>query len=463
MSDKELDSILNEIKKRNGDSPETDSTEESAMPENDVQDDAQTGAEDCANESAEQEAEPTVEDNDSPAEEQEPEYQEVEATAEDEYIDSGEFEEEQPPKKDNKRIIIIAVAVIAIIAIICAVYFGFLRKPAEPETTASQTTTQTTDPVEDTTAHVDTSSINPLTGEAGFAATGKRPVAIVVENAPAARPQWGIDSPDIIVEGDVEGGISRMLWIYADYNSVPDKVGPLRSARPSYVKMSALFDAVFIHWGGSHSKDGYTGGYETIKNEGVDDIDGIKGGALFSRDKSRNVSSEHTGVLDGSKIEGAINDKGYRTELKDGSMPSFEFFDEATDVSTDKASDVKVKFSSSSVQTKTFTYDTSDSKYHTSDWSTDVSFENIIVLMASTNYVSTSYHGYTSRITYVNYNLSSGSGYLASNGTYQKIKWSATSGTLKITDEAGNDITLNKGNSYIGLASSNNGGTVSFG
>ena len=48
---------------------------------------------------------------------------------------------------------------------------------------------------------------NPLTGSEKFdsAAQGIRPVALVVENAPDARPQWGMTdkkySPDIILQG----------------------------------------------------------------------------------------------------------------------------------------------------------------------------------------------------------------------------------------------------------------------
>ena len=39
---------------------------------------------------------------------------------------------------------------------------------------------------------------NPLTGIEGYneAAVGKRPIALVVENDPKARPQWGIDDPE---------------------------------------------------------------------------------------------------------------------------------------------------------------------------------------------------------------------------------------------------------------------------
>ena len=55
----------------------------------------------------------------------------------------------------------------------------------------------------------------------------------------------------------MEGGETRMLWLFADYTSVPDKIGPMRSARPPYIRFSEMFDAVFIHWGQSKSKGSY--------------------------------------------------------------------------------------------------------------------------------------------------------------------------------------------------------------
>ena len=128
---------------------------------------------------------------------------------------------EEPEKKINKpAIIAIAVAVVVIIAVAVTAVVKMTQK--EPETTTSPTTTTTT-----TAAPVIYK--NPLTGEVDYnkEADGKRPVAIVVENAYAARPQWGIDdeknAPDIIVEGEVEGGESRMLWLFADYTSLPNR------------------------------------------------------------------------------------------------------------------------------------------------------------------------------------------------------------------------------------------------
>lgn len=108
---------------------------------------------------------------------------------------------------------------------------------------------------------------NPLTGEVDYndSAVGKRPVAVVVENSPQARPQYNMDSPDIIVEGEVEGGITRMIWLYADMTDLPEQVGPTRSARPSFVQFSQFFDCIYIHFGQSHSKGDYEGADDYIK------------------------------------------------------------------------------------------------------------------------------------------------------------------------------------------------------
>ena len=166
---------------------------------------------------------------------------------------------------------------------------------------------------------------NPLTGSEKFdsAAQGIRPVALVVENAPDARPQWGMTdkkySPDIILQGEVEGGITRTLWFYADYNKLPKKIGPMRSARPPYIKFSELFDAIFIHWGQSSSSSEYKGANTVFKEDKVDHINQMtyKGKVdLYSRDNSRDVSSEHTGILHGDKVADAIKDKKFRTKTK---------------------------------------------------------------------------------------------------------------------------------------------------
>lgn len=343
-----------------------------------------------------------------------------------------------------------SLAILLSFVIILSVFVACSKQVEEPTTTTTTTETTTEPP----------KYCNPFTGEEGFdkAVLGVRPVAIVVENLSPARPQWGIKTPDIICEGEVEGGISRMLWLYADINDVPEKVGPIRSARPSYVQFSTYFDAVFIHWGGSHSKSGYTGGYETIKKLGVDDIDGMNGGALFGRDKTRSVSSEHRGILNGKKIKDKIKDKGYRTKLADKTT-EFTFNEDIKDAGETVANSVGVKFSNRT-DTRKLTYSTEDHKYHTNDWKTDVAFENLIILMADSKYITVPYKG--SSTTYLNYSWTSGKGYYISNGKACEISWDTSDGVLNLKDSAGAPLSINQGNSYIGFASSNHEGKVSM-
>lgn len=220
---------------------------------------------------------------------------------------NGNYTDEYPEAEGymknskNKKIIIAVVAVIVVVAIAVGIYFGVSRNKKEPETTTEPTTAATT------AAPVIIK--NPLTGEVDYndSAVGKRPVAVVVENSPQARPQYNMDSPDIIVEGEVEGGITRMLWLYADMTDLPEQVGPTRSARPSFVQFSQFFDCIYIHFGQSHSKGDYEGADDYIKNNNIDNIDGMSTSSCFKRTKDK--VSPHNAVLLGNELVAAIDKK----------------------------------------------------------------------------------------------------------------------------------------------------------
>ncbi len=348
-----------------------------------------------------------------------------------------------------KRIIAVILSLILALSL-----FGCSKKVEAPSSTSTTTVPETTtEPLP---------TYNPFTGEEGFnkAAVGVRPVAIVVENQHDARPQWAIGTSDIIVEGEVEGGISRMLWLYADYTAVPEKVGPIRSARPPYVIFSEFFDAFFIHWGGSHNNQDYVGGYTVIKRDKVKHLDGMKGGKLFGRDNTRRVSSEHRGILHGDKIAEAIKEKGWRTKLKRNRFSWLSFNDTLTDAGTDEAKIVNCKFSSRT-DTRKFNFTQKDGLYHTIDWKTDVAFQNIIILLDNTQYITVPYKGATT--TYLNHKYDGGTGYYISNGKRTVITWQVKDNKLYLkTGDGQSELKINKGKSYIGLASANNGGTITF-
>lgn len=352
----------------------------------------------------------------------------------------------------KKKIIIAVVAVIAVIAIGVGVFFGINGKKEEPVTENSTVSTTQAPKV-----------LNPLTGEAGFNenALGKRPVSVVVENAKGARPQYNINTPDIIVEGEVEGGATRMLWLYADYTKLPEIVGPCRSARPSFVEFSQFFDSIFFHFGGSHSKGNYVGGYEVIDKKDVDHVDGIKSGSYFKRTSDK--KNPHNAVLIGKKAADAISDKKIRTDLNKEKSTKLSFYDTLTPVSNVPCNEIDVKISSRT-DTHKLQYDSTKNQYvNKADYETPVSFTNVMVMFADTTYIDKEdYKGSGKTETYLNYSLTSGTGKLASAGTVIDFNWSLDGNVITFTDVNGNPLKLNPGKTWIGLASSNHKGNVNI-
>lgn len=433
--DDEIDKILNEIK--------SSKTPEDSEPQSVQADSADEKQDAPTQDDTKDEAplEPAL--NEFPVREKQNDYK-------DEYE-----EEEVDLVKDpaKKKIIIAVIAVIAVVAIAVAVYFGvFYGKEKETTTLPETTTTTTAAPVVIT---------NPLTGETDYneSAVEKRPIAVVVENSPQARPQYNMDTPDIIVEGEVEGGITRMLWLYADMTDLPEQVGPTRSARPSFVEFSQLFDSIFVHFGESHSKGDYTGADDYMDDNNVDNIDGMSTSSCFKRTSDK--VSPHNAVLLGDKLVSAIENKDYRTTVDEKNFSTLSFNKTATAVSQTPCNSITVKFSSRT-DSHTFTYNTTDKLYQNqSDYKQLVSFENIIVLNADTKYIDKNdYKGSGKTETYCNFELTSGTGKLASEGTVTDFTWNVENGVLKLTAANGSELKLNPGRSWIGISSSNNGGTT---
>ncbi|MCH5317220.1 MAG: DUF3048 domain-containing protein [Eubacterium sp.] len=369
------------------------------------------------------------------------------------------YKQTEKREKGKSKIIIIVIAVVAVIAIACAAGFGLFSggKEEEPSTDAP-----TEPPVITTEAPAPVSTNNPLTGEADYnaMAVGLRPIAVVVDNASGARPQYNLDAADIVVEGEVEGGETRMLWLFSDMTDLPELLGPTRSARPSYVQFSELFDAIFIHFGGSHSKGDYVGGYEVIAADNVDDIDGMKTSACFKRTSDKH--SPHNAALLGNKLIDVIESKGYRTKMDQNSFADLSFNESVIPVSSTACSGATVKFSSRT-RSHTFAYNEAEKVYtNQSDYGTPVRFTNVIVMFAQSEYiVKYDYKQQGKNETYLNYSLTSGTGKLLSCGTEVDFTWSVDNGKLSFKDTAGNQLDLNPGKSYLALVSSNNGGSVS--
>ncbi|MEU6665112.1 DUF3048 domain-containing protein [Streptomyces sp. NPDC046727] len=70
------------------------------------------------------------------------------------------------------------------------------------------------------------------------AATGS-PLAVKIDNVRAARPQTGLGAADVVYVEEVEGGLTRLMAVYA--TRLPETVGPVRSARESDLELLRQF------------------------------------------------------------------------------------------------------------------------------------------------------------------------------------------------------------------------------
>ena len=355
---------------------------------------------------------------------------------------------------------------LAVSLMICSFVGCNKEEPETPDETSS-TTAPTEEPSTDNVEIPE--NVNPLTGLADLSesAIGARPIAIMVENSPAARPQWGISTPDIVVEGVAEGGITRMMWIYADAEKIPDRVGPVRSARHDFVELASGMNAIFVHWGASDgSRVGLTLGYQTIRNLGVNNIDGQKyEGTYFFRDTTRNTTIEHRGITRGTAIQNAIAKLGYSTKATSDNWQPYDVpaaMQSITSTSTTNCSQISVTFSTGF--THTFKYDTMSNKYYNylnNTLMTDgnngnaMAIENVIVLYVPVSTLRTS-EGHKEW----NWDIGSGEGQYVSNGVIQEITWSKAGKNqpLKIQDMNNNELVINQGQTWIGVVPADNQG-----
>lgn len=492
MSDNELDEILNEVKARNGETPENvEKTPESSAPptgekevvgdlsaaENELEnaqpnDTPFTETEKLTESAAENEkgAAPDlkIEETTSCAENAEEEGFDILSAAEPRNDDEVGIEEKPKKKKNKSKIAIIVISVLIVIALAVAGYLyasGYFGKNNTKDEKVTQPTTEA--------VVIDKNTANPLNGIYGYNknALGKRPVAVVVENeysTEAVRPQWGIADADMIMEGETEYS-TRMLFFWADMNQIPAEVGPTRSARPPFIHFSQLWDSVFIHAGLSRSKGDYVGADSVFADENIDHINLLsyeENGTYFGRDHSRQSAVEHTGYLNGKNAVKLIDKNKINTKLDNSKFTQFEFNDKDEPAGEGDGEKATFKWSDRCPKTGVFTYDASKGVYTTEDFDSkygksNLEVKTLIYLLDDTEYVvKNNYKGSGNSETYCNYALDGGKGKIVSMGKSQDITWSKEDGKLVLKTLEGDDVKLNRGKIYIGYGSANHGGSI---
>jgi hypothetical protein len=122
----------------------------------------------------------------------------------------------------------------------------------------------------------------PLTGQPpAHPADLKRPaLAVKIDNVPEAMPQAGVNDADVVVQEQVEGGLTRLFAIFQCTPAA--EIGPVRSARTTDLDLLSLLHGSVFAFSGYNSAVG-----KTINNSGAALIDWGATPGEFHLDTSR--------------------------------------------------------------------------------------------------------------------------------------------------------------------------------
>jgi hypothetical protein len=284
-----------------------------------------------------------------------------------------------------------------------------------------------------------------------------RPVTgVMIENSVDARPQSGLKEAGVVFEAIAEGGITRFLALYQQ--AKPTHIGPIRSARPYYVRWAAGFDASYVHSGGSGEA------LALIRALGIKDLD--HGNNPGSFDRTSHKYAPHNVYTSMERLDALNQSKGYTKSTFEG-FERIEPTDEEENKSESETAQAeeapakptaevvnKINFDiSSPLYNTSYTYNPETNTYsrvmagqpHLDEQSGKQITPSVVIALI-TNY---SYHPNGIHSVYAN--VGSGNVLVFHNGTVVAGKWSKPSdkAELKFTDAKGKPLPLQPGQTWI--------------
>lgn len=337
-------------------------------------------------------------------------------------------------QKNNKKVkvsvIVATISIILVIGVALLLLLGSKKDSTLPKITKKNSKTPT---IESNLKIVDLNSKT-------------RPYAVMINNLGVARPlQSGLQDAMIIYEMIVEGGLTRYMAVFQDQNT--ERIGSIRSARHYFLDYALENDAIYVHHGNSPQA---AADFKTLNIDRIS-VDASKTGW---RDKSLNVSTEHTLFTSIAKLNNGLGNKR-KTRNKDFLLNYSETpIDLSTKEGAIKANNIEITYSGS-VKTS-YEYDESAQNYKRSvngkahtDYVTkkQYTFKNIITYQVS----NTSLNDGSGKDRQTLDNIGSGEGYYITNGYAIPITWSKSSRSSQTVYKYkdGTEIDVNDGNTFI--------------
>lgn len=305
-----------------------------------------------------------------------------------------------------------------------------------PEPTPSPTPTPEPTPV---------LAVAPLTGRlVAPELAARHPIAVMVDDLWAARPQSGFSEASIVWQAPAEGGIPRYMMIFGEGD--PTSVGPVRSTRVYYVQWAAETKAVLVHVGGSPQAMALL----RAKGQGqlVYNADQYNWGAYLWRTKDR--VAPHNVYSDGKHLRALAERVGAKPledaptiwtfapdaalELRpEGSRIDVAYRHGAFSYRYDRASNTWLRYLDGKLQ-------------HDRANNAVVAPSNVIVMEVAFGLLGAGQKGRLEAA-----NIGSGKAWIATNGIIVRGTWKKTSAAspTRFFDAAGNPVVLTVGQTFV--------------
>ena len=279
---------------------------------------------------------------------------------------------------------------------------------------------------------------------------------IMIENSTDARPQSGLRDAGVVYEALAEGGISRFMAVYQE--NEPEYLGPIRSARLTFVHFAKQYQCAYVHVGGA------TNAIDELKAAGYRDINaGFYEEKYVSRKISKGRYAPHNVYSRFSWLNKLSYEKGWTSS-------SFTPFariqaDTINEVETLDALNINIKLSGDPSYNPSFAYDAASNTYLRShqrggahmDRAEDGSLTQISPTVVIAMKVRTVARPGTPYSDYVS--TGENECFVFQDGTVIAGKWKRNSvdDPLKFYDANGEEILLNRGQTWITAYPDNNG------
>ncbi len=330
--------------------------------------------------------------------------------------------------------------------------YAFTRNPD----ISSDTVTSTQDVKTDEAGNILKSSEEKITNASPLSGIQcdnykQRPVAVMMAGDAVARPLSGLSQADIVVEMPViTGSVTRLMGVFVC--NLPQEVGSIRSARHDYISLVRGWDAIYVHWGGSHFaldelKTGKRYSGEDLGK--ISDIDAMSSSGPFFRKST--APAPHNGFASLPKVLDLAKSRGYSltTDFEGYNFQSNQNID--SEKANAKNGTLYVGFGGVFATRWQYNKDTNSyTRYWAGQKDTDrgnnnadITPKNIVVIRAESRQIEGQYNEVSL--------YGKGEGKIYQNGQEKTITWKKDGfkGTLRFYNEAGEEIALVPGSTFI--------------